>query len=321
MRFVLLALLSTTLIYAKTNIEVEDNDLPKTVEEPWLTGPLLTASPHVVPVGHFNLEPYLFVNNDIGYLNNHWHLQRFSNVSSNINFQFFAQIGLTPWMDMSIIPQFFYNYKEMESSWRFGDFLMGLDFQLSPGNYKKRIPSVKFTINELFPTGQYQHLKASNLGTDSSGGGSFATTFQMVFGHHMHFYSVHFLAARLSAAAILFSQVSVHGINSYGGDSSTVGRVFPGTAFPVLLGLEYTMTQNWALALDVASTFTCKSRFKGTTIAPVGTNTWSYSLSFAPAIEFNYTVNVGLIAGVWVTAFGRNTPNFINYVIALNWYI
>jgi hypothetical protein len=29
-------------------------------EGPWFTGPLLTGSGHVIPVGHANYEPYLY---------------------------------------------------------------------------------------------------------------------------------------------------------------------------------------------------------------------------------------------------------------------
>src|ERR1700722_16198622 len=40
---------------------------------PWFTGTLLSTSGHVVPVGYYNIEPYLFVTDQYGRYNNEWH--------------------------------------------------------------------------------------------------------------------------------------------------------------------------------------------------------------------------------------------------------
>lgn len=326
MRFFLLAACATISLSAVTknpNLDelVADEDPKKEHIGPWFTGPLLAPSANTVPLGHYNFEPYLFVNNNIGYFSNHWHLHKAYEPNANINFQFVGQMGLTPWMDLTIVPQFFYNYEGEKSSWRFGDLYMGFGFQLLKEEPHNWFPSIKFGFSEVFPTGLYQNLRADKLGTDASGGGTFGTTFKFVFSRLWNVYGNHYLAGRLSTAYIVFSQVSVNGINAYGGDATTKGRVVPGSAFPMILGLEYSLTQHWALALDVASTYTMGTHFKGRTIAKVGHRDWSYSLSFAPAIEFNYNANVGLIAGVWLTGFGANTTDFINGVIALNWYV
>ena len=232
------SLFSVSLIYADVNLFLYETTANAPFPEapvpegPWLTGPLLTPSPSIVPTGHFNFEPYLFINNTYGLYNNHWQLQRFPQTASNINLQAFTQIGLNSWMDLSILPQFFYSYVGDESRWRFGDLLMGLDFQLTRGRHSEKVPSVKFTINELFPTGSYQHLKDYALGTDSAGGGTFATTFQFTFGYHWRLSEsryLYYLATRWSAGVTLFTPVSVHGLNAYGGDDTTSGRVLHGT--------------------------------------------------------------------------------------------
>jgi len=323
-------LFSVSVIYADINLYLYETTANAPFPEapvpegPWLTGPLLSPSPSAIPKGHFNFEPYLFIDNAFGVYNNHWHVHSFQKTVSNINLQFFTQIGLNSWMDLSILPQFFYNYVGTESRWRFGDLLLGLDFQLHRGRSSNKTPSVKFTINELFPTGSYQHLKTYAVGTDAAGGGTFATTFQFVFGYHWRLSESpyrYYLASRWSIGATLFTPVSVHGLNAYGGDFTTSGKVLPGASFPIYAGFEFTLTRNWALALDIANIFTCKTKFKGHSIVPVGRNDWSYTLSFAPAIEFNFNANVGLIGGVRFTAIGRNASKFINYVIALNWYV
>ena len=293
----------------------------ESLETPWLTGPLLTPSGDTVPKGHFNFEPYIFSNNNTGFFNNHWHLHSNIETTHNINFQMLTQIGLTQCMDFSINPQFFFNWEGSQDEWLPGDFGIELSVQLTretPGSW---MPAIKFSIAETLPTGQYQNLVMKKLGTDAGGGGSWGTLFKFVCTKLWHFSGHHFLAARLSGGTQLFSNVKVNGANAYGGDSSTKGVVHPGVAVPFYLGLEYTMTRHWALALDLVSIYTAPTRFKGTTLCPVGNKTHSYTLSIAPAIEYNFNFNVGLIAGIWTTLVGRNTYNFINGVVAVNVFI
>ncbi len=294
-------------------------NIPETSEGPWFTGPLLTPSAYTIPLGHYNFEPYLFVDNAFGLYNNHWTVKKLKDTFSAINFQFWAQMGIASFMDFTLVPSFFYTYIGDESSWRFGDMFAQVTFQMTTETGLNGFAS-KFAIGEIFPLGEYQHLDSEKRLTDSAGGGSFGTSFGFVFSKRWNLYSFHYFAARMSTTAILFSQVKVHGLNSYGGGRGTNGRVFPGTSFPLLFGFEYNLTQNWVLALDIASTYSFRTRFKGSSFYPVG---WgpSYSLSFAPAIEYNYSANIGLIGGVWLSALGRNSPQYINYVIAMNWYV
>ena len=288
-------------------------------EGPWFTGPLLTSSAFTIPKGHYNVQPYLYVDNAFGVYNKHWHEVRFPETSSNICMQVWAQIGVNSFMDFTIAPTFFYNYVGDVSSWRFGDLYTEVGFQLTTQTGNKGF-TAKVAFGELFPTGVYQHLKASKLGTDFSGGGTFATTFKLAMSRRWNPYTFHYFASRMSLACTLSPQVPIHGLNSYGGDRFTRGRVFPGTQFPLLFGFEYNMTQNWVLALDISNTLTLKTKFRGETTFPVGWD-WSYSLSLAPAIEYNFSQSVGIIGGVWFTALGKDSSKFINYVVSLNWYI
>lgn len=300
---------------------ISDQKGNQVYDGPLLTGPLLCPSGHTVPGGHFNLEPYLFANNNLGYFNNHWHIHRYSDPTDNFNIQFLTQIGLNKWWDCFIAPQFFFNYTSSVDDWRFGDLAVGTAFQIVDENNKKGIPAIKFEVVQIFPVGIYQNLDASMSGTDIGGGGSFATALKLVSTRLWHFGGHHYLAARAMVSHTFFTNVYVNGVNAYGGDATTVGRVYPGNTTSGILGLEFTLSTHWALANDIAMTYTNKTTFGGTTVEPVGRNEWSYQLSLAPAIEFNANENVGMIGGVWFTVAGRSTVNFLNGVLALNWYI
>jgi len=300
----------------------DDEDLTPPPETPIvLTGPLLTPSATSIPPGHVNIEPYIYFNDTIGFYHNHFHLHRFPQPLESINIQIPTQIGLNSFMDLYLSPQFFFNYVGDEDSWKFGDFDLGLDIQLVWEDNKRGIPAIKFFYDITLPTGSYQNLKLNKLNTDSSGGGSFVSTFGLVTSYLWRFKDPYSLSFRMSTFYSVPTNVTVHGINSYGGDISTDGRVFPGDVAHLVLGLEYTITKCWALALDVANTAALKTRFEGTTIAPVGNNDVTYVLSLAPAIEYNYSAAIGLIGGVWFSVYGINGFDFINGVIALNIYI
>src|SRR5690606_31876422 len=70
----------------------------------------------------------------------------------SINPQLFCYFGLTPWCDINIVPQFFYQHTEDENSVQFGDLMVGLDFQLLPIDFTTYFPGIKFAIREVFPT-------------------------------------------------------------------------------------------------------------------------------------------------------------------------
>lgn len=45
----------------------------------------------------------------------------------------------------------------------------------------------------------------------------------------------------------------------------------------------------------------------------------SEQFSFAPAIEYNFTENFGIITGVWLSAFGRNSPRFRTGIVNIDY--
>jgi hypothetical protein len=119
--------------------------------------------------------------------------------------------------------------------------------------------------------------------------------------------------------------VHVKGINVFGGGKDPRGKVYPGPYLLTILGLEYTLTRNWALALDIEYLHTDHTRFsdtKGATESKknqVGLPS-SEQFSLAPAIEYNWSANFGIISGVWFSIAGRNTAAFANGIVAVSFY-
>lgn len=308
--------------------KVANEALPNAPEEsPWLTGPLLTPSAHSVPGGFINIEPYLFVTDTFGAYNSHWKSHSLANKNISGNVQLSLQIGLTERWDCQLTPQGFYTHVEHAgTAVRFGDLPAGVDFQILKDRPDRWYPAIKLALKELFPTGKFQRLNPHKDGADISGGGSYATTVGLVFGKLYHFKDVYFLNSRLAVGYTVPSAVRVHGFNAYGGGFGTNGKVYPGNIFNAIIGLEFTLSRNWAFALDILEVYGNRTRFsgkKGHTApgikAAVGGPSFN-QLSLAPAIEYNFNEALGIIAGPWFSVAGRNTAEFVSGVFAVNWY-
>jgi hypothetical protein len=164
------------------------------------------------------------------------------------------------------------------------------------------------------------------LGTDATGTGAYQTSFGLNFQQLWHVAADKYFRDRLSFGYTLPATSQVNGFNTFGGNTQTTGHERIGNQFTADLGLEYTLTKNWVPALDVIYTATGNSDFTGVTGTdpngvPAITNGPSGSVfSLAPAIEYNFNSNLGIIAGPWFSVSGRNATQFVSAVLAINYY-
>jgi len=312
--------IATAFLLGKEDEPVLFEEHPEPKYIPWLTGPLLVPTGYVTPRGHFNLEPFLFVTSFFGDYDGHWHPVSRKDPLLSVNPQLFVQVGLTEWMDLESTPQMFYNHIDGASSTHFGDFPLGVDFQLVQENDDKGIPSVKFQLEESFPTGKYQHLNPRKKGTDGVGAGAFITSPTLVITRILHIKKHHFLVVHLSGTYNIPSPTHVKGLTVYGGGKGTHGKVYLGQSINAFFSLEYTFNQRWVFSIDSEYTHANKTRFSGHSNGnPVGLPS-SEQCVLAPALEYNMSPTMGLIAGSWFTVAGRNTPQLAGGVIAFNYF-
>ena len=292
--------------------------------EPWFTGPILAPAGHTIPKDHVNWEPYLYVTDNIGVYDHQWH-HHTGQQSTTVNPLLSWTAGLTDFMDLQIIPQFIWNIKDGKQSFRFGDLAVYLGFQVMNEELHTWKPSLRLTLQEVFPTGHYDHLDPEMLGTDASGSGSFQSgvgfNFQKLF-----ILMDHFLRCRLSLIAAFPAKVKVEGYNSFGGGHGTSGKYNLGNRYTGIFSFEYAMTQNWVLAMDTQFVWQGKNKFSGNPgVTATGATASNGSdplsqISLAPALEYNWSEKVGIIAGAWFSVRGRNSADFVAGSIALNYY-
>jgi hypothetical protein len=240
-------------------------------------------------------------------------------------------IGLTNWCDISFTPSVAWNHDAIGGgAWTLGDLLTQFDFQIWRQNWTSNpwVPNIKVAIRETIPIGKYRNLNPKKNTADQGGAGTWTSTFQLVFGELIHFSGTHFLNCRLSFQSNFYNSiVHVKGYNAYGGGLGANGRVRPGRNASLDLGLEYSLSRNWALALDVIGYWQAKSKFQGyggidflrgtpTTVAEAS----AIQYSLAPAIEYNWNAHLGVIAGAWFTVAGKQISEFYSFVFAVNYY-
>lgn len=299
---------------------------PKEIKlDPWFTGPLLASSAEIVPIGFINVEPYFFNTVNHARYNRDWHSESIPNVY-NINPELLIQIGIAKTVHFQLTPQYVWNESKGRWASGLGDLPVEFDFQLVAAEDTDWWPNVKLAIRENLPLGRYQKLNPKKLGLDATGAGSFSTAVTLALSKKTWFGGHYWLSTRLNFIPTFPAPVHVKGFNTYGGGHGTRGKVYPGVFYQTIFAFEFSFTRNWAFAMDIYNYYSNKTRFKGNpgfvshgVPAKVGGHSSTY-FSLAPAIEYNWSDSLGIIAGCWFTVAGRNSNNFASAVVAVNYY-
>ncbi|MBX7067149.1 MAG: hypothetical protein K1X28_07955 [Parachlamydiales bacterium] len=286
----------------------------KEMFNPWYTGPLVTPSASMMPPGYANIQPYLFVTGSWAAYDSERHVvSRKDNVYS-LQVVPPMQIGITNTMDFVFGPAAIVNWQGGHTGGGFNDLGTTIGFPIL--RQTLYLPGMKFTIAESFPTGKYQHLSTNGLGLNATGSGAYATTFGYAISKVIWWTYPYPMNVRAFLGYTVSTDVHVEEFNAYGGGFGTKGKVSPGNRLTADFGMEVSFTQRWVFALDVVYTATNRTKFHGNpglnadgTVAGVG-GPYSDNLSLAPAIEYNWNENLGILWGVQFSVYGRNSSVF-----------
>jgi len=128
------------------------------------------------------------------------------------------------------------------------------------------------------------------------------------------------LRARINVLKDFPLRHSVSGRSVFGTDADFHGRAKPGSKTTIVAGVEYSLTKEWVLALDVERDQWGRTEVRGHDAAGAliaHTTPESWNIGFAPAVEYNWSERAGIIAGVWVVPKGHNTQSSVTPAIAI----
>jgi len=292
---------------------------------PWLVGPILSPSAYVIPQGHADIQPYFYYNIINGVYDSSWQIRKIKNIQEAI-FILPVKVGLGGNFEVGMAPGFVGRYSQGQSSYNLTDWTASVGYQLLFSKLKDPWPAIKAVFRTTFPVGKYQHLRAKKLKTDATGEGSYRPALGLVFGKLIHIYNNHWLELRLVSFYNFLQPVKVKGYNVFGGTYNTNAKVFVGDILTVDFAVQYSLTQRWALAIDVFYRHQNRTFYKGyqgtIELSKQALNHPSNeTLSLAPALEYSFSPKLGLVGGCWFSVAGRNSLQFRTSVISFNVYM
>jgi hypothetical protein len=177
-------------------------------------------------------------------------------------------------------------------------------------------------LQETLPTGRHDRLDTRP--NDGFGNGAYATTVGLNSPTYFWTPNGRILRTRLNLAYTRSGYADVEGASVYGTPTGFAGRARPGDSFNVDLAFEYSMTRRWVAAIDLAY-----QRDAATTVSGVDAAGAAYerrspvgqALILAPAVEYNFSPVLGVIAGARIVPAGRNTTASVTPVIAVNYVL
>jgi hypothetical protein len=297
------------------------------MDDAWWTGPLLAASASTLPSGHVLVEPYLY--DVITYGRYDTGRRRISVPHENdFGSQSYLLYGLVDRVSVGLIPRFGFKDENRElssSGIGVGDLSFQAQYRLTQFQEGQWVPTTSLVLAETFPTGRYDRLDRHPL--DGFGTGAHTTTVSFYSQDYFWLSIGRILRTRLDLSYAFSDRVALDGVSVYETRAGFVGSAKPGDSFSADSSWEYSVTHNWVLALDVVYERDATTSLVGSYLnhhnatqsfevqesSGVGS-----SLGFAPALEYNWSARMGVIAGVRVIPIGHNSSATVTPVVAVN---
>jgi len=285
----------------------------------WFTGSLEAPSPALSQTGLLAVEPYLIYTDDKGIYDDQGHYHATSGNLDQSQLLVVLKYGLTDRLSIEALPSVTYASQNHTNATGIGDLPVELEYRLIDQNNKTGAPSMTAELGVSLPTGGYDHLHAA---VDGFGSGAYMLKEGLLFQSLFETSGNHPVRIRGYVAAYQpLARVNLDDISTYGTDQGFHGHVGPGDSAVIGIGAGYAFTQRWVAAIDVVETYSDGFKLAGTNAGGAmvaSRSSSSRSLGLAPAIEYNWSGKIGVIAGVEFSAGGRNTPAYVSPQVALS---
>ena len=306
MRLIVAALAVIFLYSMGTAAEAEEPGAERwqaAIESARWTGPLLASTAETLPQGHFYTEPYVF---DV-----------ISGGQHNLGSSGFYQYGLFNNYTIGVQPFISLGTHKYNRNLAIGDFKLLSQLRVSHFTPEHRVPSVALVMNLVLPTGKDDRLGALRQG---HGSGSFAPEIGINVQQYFLLGNGRLLRARFNFLKNFPLKTSVRDRSVYGTLSGFQGHARPGSKTTLVGAVEYSVTREWVIALDVerdqwGKTEVAGRNADGTLVDQTSPRSWD--VGFAPAIEYNWSARAGAIFGVWIVPKGHNTQSSVTPAIAI----
>ncbi|HEV7714649.1 MAG TPA: hypothetical protein VGO53_03585 [Steroidobacteraceae bacterium] len=277
------------------------------------------------------IEPYLFDAISYGRYEANGH-RRSTAHSDGFGSLTYINYGVADRFTVGLIPKFSFNEpasRPGSSRVGMGDVSVQAQYRLTQFEEGSWIPTTSVNLSESFPTGKFDRLGENT--SDGFGNGARTTTASVYSQYFFWMPNGRILRTRLNLSWSFSNHPDVEGISVYGTEAGFRGRAEPGDGFVANGAWEYSVTRNWVLAMDATYEHSGNTRVSGSNLplsggplpAPGTVDIErnfgsSETFSLAPAVEYNFNGNVGVILGAKVTLSGRNSSALVVPAVAVN---
>jgi len=201
-----------------------------------------------------------------------------------------------------------------------GDLAVHAQYQLTHFDARSGKPAIAVAIEESLPTGRYDRLARAS---DGFGGGAYATTIGAYAQDLFWLPNGRILRTRINMTQSFPGTAHIDGISVYGTSTSFTGRAKPGTATSFDNAWEYSVTRNWVAAIDFYYRHGRQTGVDGTDatgFVHLGDGP-SDTFAVAPAVEYSWTPNLGVLFGARFIMPARNTRPSVTPIVALSAFL
>ena len=294
----------------------------QSVQDTWMTGPLLTLPGDTMASGTIGFVPILLDGISTGGIDGQGHSYNVP-AQNQVSLLAYLIYGVTDDFNLGVVPRVSYNHMpnyKSSSNIQPGDLSIEGLYRLSHFQEGGWLPTISIDLAETFPTGTFDRLDRV---TDGVGSGAYTTTVGLYAQTYFWLPNGRILRPELNVSYFLSNEVPVSGLSTYGTPADFQGMAHPGQGVSVDLAFEYSICKNWVAGLDLWYEHDRSTRIAG--IYPAGNSSQSMvqetgssdMFYVAPSIEYNWSGSLGVIAGVRIFAAGRNLTKTVTPIIAI----
>lgn len=301
------ALLALTVFFAAGQpaaARADTKDILQSLDDAWWTGPMLANSARTLPQDHKLIESYLL--DDIA-----------GDVNAYRSFNYLLY-GITDRFTLGLIPVGGVNQAAgYRAASGLNDITLQLQYGLTQFDGTDEVPDISLALRQTFPNGKYDRLTSHIQGF---GGGAYATGVALFVQDYFWLPNGRLLRTRFDLYETVSGGASVRDASVYGTSLGFRGFADPGANFVADISLEYSLSRSWVLALDAVYNHGNDTRVYGMQ----GGRAVAYDLGssdgcgLAPAVEYSWAPNWGMLLGTRILMAGRNTPFSVTPAIAIN---
>ncbi len=282
----------------------------------WWTGSLAAPSPAPFAEGVLGVEPYFLDKRGDGAFDSNGTLHSSPPGGDQLRSFTSVQYGVTGDLGIQIVPAIVHSLNGSAAT-GLADLPVRVKYRWFRGGTEIWLPSLTTTAGITVPVGKFDNLRKAS---DGFGGGVY-TALQQALLQSVFATDGHANRMRLwGTMSEPLDSVRLHGVSTYGTAAGFDGTAILGDAAELGIADEFAIDRRWVLALDMVQDFGKGTHLRSQGYTGALPDMATSGFSVAPAVEYNFSASIGVIAGAQFAMAGRNSSSTMIPQVAVNMF-